>query len=188
MKKKLVLVGNYVDKVNRFKQIQSFDFIVRYNRMNTLPLSGIRTDLLLVDPCEAFFRLVDRKQYRHILYNFTGSIILSDNYDKDGASMRLDGLVPDRLIDSAIHLNMWDYICQKDSRFEYSSRKQMVPNNAFILLYWLIENYSKDYDIHVSNMEKIRSVPDWNVHQRTEPIKNEYYDKWEKEGLLTFLP
>lgn len=59
MKKRLIVVGNKQIHVDMSKQIDSFDIVVRLNRMTNYGLSGTKTDILLVDLHREFFKLVE---------------------------------------------------------------------------------------------------------------------------------
>lgn len=58
MKKKLLIIGNKIPSYNIENIINNFDFVVRLNRLNNYELTGIRTDLLLVDPHNGYYKLL----------------------------------------------------------------------------------------------------------------------------------
>ncbi len=178
---RLAFVGNLEDGVDKSDVVESFDFVVRVNRMNNFGLTGTRTDLLLVDATPAFFSLVNLNEYKDRVERHVKSVVVNSRWP----SWR--DLLPERLVKTAklIH-NIREFCMDLDGRFDGGN---VIPTNSFNLLWYLIKNgYSDRYSITVfnENPRRFLGVPADPSHEAAAPVCLEWYMAWADEGRIEF--
>lgn len=180
MKKKLILVGNREDKVDRSELVNSADFVCRFNRMNSFGLTGTKTDLLLVDTHNGFFELYDREKYLDIVNKYVKKIVVVEN----NLSQKGLDLFSDNLIRTRETLTIDAVVSSFDSRLLDSGHK---PTNAFVFLLYLLENrYQDEYDIFITNEDKNRHTG-YDVHDGVVNLVEEWYSILENNRLIQFI-
>lgn len=180
MKKRLVLVGNREDRVDRSEFVNSADFVCRVNRMNSFGLTGTKTDLLLVDTHDDFFKLYDREKYLDIVHKYVKKIVVvEDNSNQKGPDL----FDPD-LIRTRETLTIDSVVSAFDSRLLDSGHK---PTNAFVFLLYLLENrYHDKYDIFITNESRDRRTGDEH-HDGIANLVEKWYSILESNRIIQFI-
>lgn len=171
MKKKLLIVGNKIPSYNIENIINNFDFVVRLNRLNNYELTGIRTDLLLVDPHNGYYKLLlQENDISRFKYAKQLLIHIQENTDLN----RLNLIFNDEQINSAKYCKLDYYKNIKNSLNLVNEIESDYPTNSFRLIQYCIDNFSKEYDIYVTCIDiynrnyNLHENPIWtNIHKST---------------------
>lgn len=178
---RLAFVGNLEDGVDKSEVVESFDFVVRVNRMNNFGLTGTRTDLLLVDATPAFFSLVNLPEYKERVERHVKSVVVNARWPA------WRDILPERLVKTARLIpNIRECCVDLDNRFDGDRR---IPTNSFNLLWYLIrEGYSERYSMTVfnENPRRFLGVPADPSHNAAAPVCLEWYLRWAEEGRIEF--
>lgn len=147
--KKLIIVGNKVIDKDISKEVESFDMIVRLNRMNNWGKTGTRTDYLLVDPHKNFFKLLEPPFEK---YQTAENLIINKNfYNKNSITEMLKlNLFSITKLSKATKLNLQEY--SKNILNDYPN-KNMRLTNFFIFLKYIIEHYHDRYEIWFTGVD-----------------------------------
>ena len=148
--KSLVIVGNKdIDKdISKF--VDGCDKVVRLNRMMNYGMTGIRTDLLLADIHEEFLNLVTPP-----FDKFLGAKHLLVNYKKNfpyfPEAIRR-GIFSISQISKSTHISL-PQIADKFVKSEDFLKTKTFPTNFFLLTSYIIDNYSKDYELWITAVD-----------------------------------
>jgi hypothetical protein len=187
--KKLLLVGNKVDNIDRSKEVDSFDYVVRLNRCNNFGLTGTKTDLLLVDAHKGFYNLYNKDNYYKILES-TKSIIFCNlnSYKKDERTIELiNHFNKINLWNNAIIIkeHIWRYY---NNNFLYLTETEAsgscAPSNFFIMLCYCLKFKSNEYQIYFTNTD-INRLFKRGMHDNFPHEK--FLKQWLNEGKIFML-
>ena len=180
-RKRLVVVGNLIDGVDRSAEINGFDYVIRGNRMNNFGSTGTKTNLLMVDPHNEFWRLADIPEYASICRTYVKSIIVSGFFNPN--DIRIKTIFGQRLINTRRILNTIEYSTGRHSEFNSNA----WPTTTFCLVDYAIDMFSEDYDIFVSNENRRRFIGGESKHGMAAESQLKIYNDWERNGTITFL-
>lgn len=191
MKKKLIIVGNKEITKDVSEVIESFDCIVRLNRMNNYGFTGTRTDILLADIHKGFLRLCTKPydkylNAKHLIYNMSQKFLYTERALKQNIFSINQILTSTRIFLTSIINSVVDaktYI-----------NTQTQPTNFFLLTKYIIDNYSSDYEIWITAIDLQRSVllqtsinHKNTLHRNAGKIEEHYLQKWISKNIIKYL-
>ena len=168
--KKLIVIGNKKEVSDKFCDYidNTFDKIARLNRMMSYGKTGYRTDFLMVDLHNEFFKLIEKP------------------YDKYNNAKQLFVNTDQPLINKikAIRLGIFS-TSQFANAIDISSKRiaqplvgennffisKNMPTNFFLFTKYLVDNYSHEYEIWIAGVD---------LHNRDYLFNNmpEYQHSW----------
>lgn len=209
MKKKLLLLGNkHIDNVSKemINTINSFDIIMRINKMDNLMETGCRVDWWWFDHCirhhiKKFTTRNYLKNVSKVMTNWTSICLLGLNNANSTEENKLNQLrvffpeLPDHcdVIKNKNYLNC--SICERNKYWNISDKNKTVPTTFIIALSHLIDEYSDEYDIYIActdleGRDKLyKSNPEWSGtwHYNVGQHEEDYLKLMIKEGKIKYL-
>lgn len=147
-KPRLIVIGNKIIDKDISNKVESFDFIVRFNRMSNWGMTGTRTDLLLVDPHKNFFKLLEKPYDKYL---GAKQLLVNTNFTnaKTIAKMLSMGLFSIEQLSKSKKLHVQNY----EKSLPESDNGKIKLTNFYLMVKWVIEKYSKDYEIWVTGAD-----------------------------------
>ena len=220
MKKKLLLFGNKringVDK-EMIDIINSFDVIMRINKMDNVSETGERVDWWWFDYC--IFKDIKEFHFKKYLSNLSKVMMnwksicqltkwVSDfelklfkkniNHEGESKIKRLKLFFPE-LPDSCIMVENKNYshyfLCERNKYWDIDEDNKTVPTTFVIALSHLINECSDEYDIYITctdlegRGELFKTNPIWSEswHRNVGQYEEDYIKLMIKEGKIKYL-
>ena len=204
MKKKLLLFGNkQIDNVDKemIDIINSFDIIMRVNKMDNLTETGNRVDWWWFDYCTCIEEF-NAKNYlanvTKIMTNWKSICILKLN-DANYNEKSILRLFFPKLPDNYVLIKNKNYqncsICERNKYWDINIENKTVPTTFIIALSHLIDEYSDEYDIYITctdlegRGELYKTNPIWSNswHCNVGQHEEDYIKLMMKEGKIKYL-
>lgn len=213
----LIIVGNKVIDKDISQIVDSFDVVVRLNRMNNFGKTGKRIDYLLVDPHRLFFKMVfdenletdeSRQRFKlaknlifnaaHYRKNYFPPEAFASNpslreYGEIWQNENLEKLFTKEQLDTKQifdikNYNRFDFYKEIQNKFNYR------PCTSFRLIYHYVENFSDKYDISITGLDVFdrrkmaETMPDiLSTHARYMEYEEFYLKKLAQENKIKVI-
>lgn len=189
--KKLIIVGNKVIDKDISKEVESFDMIVRLNRMNNWGNTGTRTDLLLVDPHKVFFKLLTQPYEK---YKSAKQILLNTAHIGGVGKLLSKNIVTLHQIKNAIRINIVNEKKAMQHIITKNGQNYINFSNFFVIVNYCIKTYSPEYQIWITGVdikgrgEMFKTNNIWaNIHGQAGDYEESILSKWLAEEKIHFL-
>ena len=210
MKKKILLFGNkQIDNVDKemIDIINSFDIIVRVNKMDNLIETGNRVDWWWFDFCiirENFTAINYLSNVTKVMTSWKSIRVLKlfyklikNNIEENKLSI-LKIFFP-KLSDNCNVITNKKYqscsICERNKYWNIDTKTKTIPTTFIIALSHLINEYSDEYDIYITctdlegRGELYKTNPIWSNswHCNVGQYEEDYIKLMMKEGKIKYL-
>lgn len=182
-KKKLIVVGNKPPKKEGIsEEIDSFDYVLRINRMNYLGASGNKIDGLFLEANEEF------------KYKYNGG--LNKHRIKEAGKIFMRKMWYERFTDWNLYLAPYQYnkIEIIDESFVIKETGFQRLTSAILVIGYLLNSiWKKNYQIYITCLdvekraETLNNDPTWNWHRGSGEPEQEYLLKQIKLNNLIRL-
>lgn len=198
MKKKILIFGNKpVVKKDLFNEyvLHNFDYIIRVNRFNNIKETGEKTDILYLNLCNGWVKLLDEesKKYLKDIKKFYVNINNSRNLiPKLSEVIRSTGNY-----NFSIKSMPWlPFRFPEEYCFwEPSREERTTPTTAIVLISNIIKRYKDEYDIYFTCVdfydreELLKNNFPWKNtwHKNVGKYEKEFLEDMVNKGYLHFL-
>lgn len=189
---KLIIVGNKIIDDDISQMVDSFDYVVRLNRMSNYGKTGHKTDIWLADFHDEFFKLV-KKPYDKYL-NARVLLINSDRPITMYIKGLKQGIITQKQLSSAQKTSL-QYIAEKMLGKQDWMKNKTMPTNYFLLTKYIIDNYSDKVEIWTAGVDitdrdvlfNTDSAYENSWHNNIGQFESTMLNKWIQEGKLYVL-
>lgn len=215
--KRLVIVGNKVIQKDISQIVDSFDVVVRLNRMNNFGMTGKRIDYLLVDPHRLFFNMVfdeklesDESRHRfklakNLIFNmahyrknyfnpeFKYNQPNKYEYGEIWQNENLEKLFTKEQLETKQVFAIKNYN-RLDFYKEIQNKLNYRPCTSFRLICHYIENFLDQYEIYITGLDVFdrrkmaKTMPDiLSTHARYMEYEEFYLKKFVNENKIKVI-
>lgn len=210
MKKRLLLFGNkHINSSippRKINEINSFDIIMRINKMDNIIETGERVDWWWFDHCIRYYanKFTTRNYLKYVtkvMTNWTSISLLGLNNPDSTEENKLTQLrvffpeLPDDC-DVIKNKNYWNCsICERNKYWNIDTKNKTVPTTFIIALSHLIDEYFDEYDIYITctdieGRDKLyKSGGEWSGtwHYNVGQHEEDYIKLMINEGKIKYL-
>lgn len=219
MKKKILLFGNkHVDNVDKemIDIINSFDIIMRINKMDNLIETGKRVDWWWFDYCIFIEKYLEQFKARNylsnvtkVMTNWTSICLFGLNNTNNVEENKLGPLefflrkllleLLNELPDNCVIIKNENYsncsICERNKYWDIDVKNKTIPTTFIIALSHLIDEYSDEYDIYITctdledrgELYKTNQIWSNSWHRNVGQYEEDYIKLMIKEGKIKYL-
>lgn len=219
MKKKILLFGNkHIDNVDKemIDIINSFDIIMRINKMDNLIETGKRVDWWWFDYCIFAGKYLKQFTVRNylsnitkVMTNWTSICLFGLNNTNNEEEIKLGSIefllrkllldLLQELPDDCVIVKNENYsnrsICERNKYWDIDEKNKTIPTTFVIALSHLIDEYSDEYDIYITctdlegRGELYKTNPIWSTgwHRNVGQHEEDYIKLMIKEGKIKYL-
>lgn len=211
MKKKLLLFGNkhiYNVEKEMIDIINSFDIIMRVNKMDNLIETGKRVDWWWFDYCICNKKYMNQFKAGNYLSNITKimtnwtsicALKLFNSNNSEENKLGLLKLFFPKLPNNCVVIKNKNYyncsICERNKYWNIDAKNRTIPTTFVIALSHLIDEYSDEYDIYITctdleGRDKLyKTNPIWSTswHRNVGQYEEDYIKLMIKKGKIKYL-
>lgn len=206
MKPKILIIGNkevdFPISDKKLKFINSFDIIVRVNRMNNFFETGQRVDWWWLDHNIKNFKFDNKivAEVKRVILNVSTVNVFGLSVSKNDPLdiVKLKKIFPNLPYNCEIIKNPKYHncnICERNKYWNINAKNRTIPTTFVIALSHLINEYSDEYDIYITCTDLegrdilYKTNPIWSTrwHRNVGQYEEDYIKLMIKEGKIKYL-